>query len=283
MNISVFANLKKENAPDILKKLLSTGKKYNIKFNLLDEIVSKSKFKTLGVNRKKFINNCRYAIVIGGDGTFISAAHLFIDKEIPLLGINVGNFGFLTEVKKDEIEENLFNLCNNKITIEERLILKADLLRKGKKIQDFKAINEAVISKGGLTKVIKLKAYVDKQYIGTFAGDGVMVSTPTGSTGYSLSAKGPIIYPVMDVFILNTICPHTLVFRPIIIPSKSNIIIENISRFNDLNLSIDGFKGIKLQLGDKIILKRYKKNLKFITSPDRNFFDVLRQKFNWVE
>ncbi|MBU1078426.1 MAG: NAD(+)/NADH kinase [Spirochaetes bacterium] len=283
MKISVFVNLKKKNAARVLEKLLTIGEKYRIQFYLLREMVKKSKFNKLGVSQKQFVKNCQYAIVIGGDGTFISAAHLFIDKNIPLLGINVGNFGFLTEVEKDEIEENIQNIRQKKIKIEKRMILDVTLIRKNKKIDQFKAINEAVINKGRVIKVIKSKAYVDNQYIGTFSGDGVMVSTPTGSTGYSLSAEGPIIYPTMESFIFNTICPHTLVFRPIIIPSKSTVTIENITRFNDLVLAIDGFNSIRLKYGDRILIKRYKGDLKLITSPDRNFFDILREKFKWVE
>jgi len=283
LKISVFVNLKKKNAARVLEKLLTIGEKYRIQFYLLREMVKKSKFNKLGVSQKQFVKNCQYAIVIGGDGTFISAAHLFIDKNIPLLGINVGNFGFLTEVEKDEIEENIQNIRQKKIKIEKRMILDVTLIRKNKKIDQFKAINEAVINKGRVIKVIKSKAYVDNQYIGTFSGDGVMVSTPTGSTGYSLSAEGPIIYPTMESFIFNTICPHTLVFRPIIIPSKSTVTIENITRFNDLVLAIDGFNSIRLKYGDRILIKRYKGDLKLITSPDRNFFDILREKFKWVE
>ena len=128
-----------------------------------------------------------------------------------------------------------------------------------------------------------MKAYCDDQYIGTFSGDGAMVSTPTGSTGYSLSAEGPIIYPVMESFIFNTICPHTLSFRPIIMPSSSIITIENISELKSIVLTVDGYKGVNLKKGDKIIIKRYKNNLKLITSAGRNFFDILREKFNWVE
>ncbi len=282
MNISVFINLTKKNADLVLKRLLEAGKKYNINFLLLKDMVKRAEFRHLIVSENKFISRCKYAIVIGGDGTFISAAHLFVDKHVPLLGINIGNFGFLTEVKNEEIEENISILHNNKIRIEQRLILNVILKRKGKIIENFKAINEAVI-KGGLTKVTKLKAYSDNNYIGTFSGDGVMVSTPTGSTGYSLSAKGPIIYPVMEAFIFNTICPHTLTFRPIIIPSRSVITIENTSMLKDIILTVDGLKVVNLLKDDKIIIKRYKNNLKLITSPDRNFFDILRKKFNWVE
>lgn len=283
MNISVFINLKKKNASSVLNRLLDAGKKYNIKFYLLKDMVKNSAYSTLTVSKQKFINNCQYAIVIGGDGTFISAAHLFWDKNIPLLGINVGNFGFLTEVKNEEIEENLSNLVKKKIKIEERLILDVHLKREKKIINRYKAINEAVITKGGFTKVIRLKTYADNHYIGTFSGDGVMISTPTGSTGYSLSANGPIICPTMDNIIINTICPHTLVFRPIILPGDSSIMVENITKFKDLILTIDGFEGIKLKNNDKLIIKQHKKKLKVITSSDRNFFDILREKFNWVE
>jgi len=283
LNISVFINLSKPHAGSVLEALFKAGEKYKISYFLLKDMVQIKKLSRFTVSKKKFINNCKYAIVIGGDGTFISAAHIFADKNVPLLGINIGNFGFLTEVKKEEIEENLANLCNNKIKIEERLILDIQLNRKGKCIKKFKAINEAVITKGGISKVIKLKAFCDDQYIGTFAGDGIMVSTPTGSTGYSLSANGPIIYPVMETFIFNTICPHTLGFRPIIIPSHSIVTVENISEFKDSILTIDGLDDCRLQTGDRIIIKRFKNNLRLITSADRNFFDILREKFNWVE
>lgn len=283
MNISIYVNPAKKDSCEIIKKLLLVGKKYNINFLFLKEMAMIKEFKNLVVCKEEYITKCKYAIVIGGDGTFISAAHLFVDKKVPLLGINTGNFGFLTEVKNNEVEENLFGLVHNKIKIEERLILDVRLKRNGKILYGLLAINEAVVCKGGLTKIIKLRTCCDNRYIGTFSGDGVMVSTPTGSTGYSLSATGPIIYPVMDLFILNTICPHTLVFRPIIIPASSIVTIENINSLDNIILTIDGFKGINLKKDDKIIIKKYKNNLKLITSPDRNFFDILREKFNWVE
>ena len=210
MNISVFVNLNKKNSSKVLNQLLKIGKKYKINFHLLNELIKKTEFKKLGVPLKKFITGANYAIVIGGDGTFISTAHLFLNQNIPLLGINTGNFGFLTEVEENEIEENIKNIVNNKIKIEERIIIVCSLIRNNHIIKRFFAINEVVINKGDLPKLIKIRSYVNNNYIGTFSGDGVMVSTPTGSTAYSLSANGPIIYPTMNAFIINTICPHTL-------------------------------------------------------------------------
>ncbi|MDD5067865.1 MAG: NAD(+)/NADH kinase [bacterium] len=283
--LSVYINAKKKNAGEVLDRLLIIGRKYNIRFLLLDSAVKGTRFSGLGVPAGKFIRECRYVIVIGGDGTFIMASHYFMDMSVPLLGINIGYFGFLTEVEENEseIEENIRNIIYNKIKIEERMVLKGELVRKGRVLKTFRALNEVVINHGSFTKIIKIRAYVNDQYIGTFAGDGVMVSTPTGSTGYSLSASGPIVNPHMDVFIFNTICPHTLTFRPLVISSDSCVVLENIHDQNNVILSFDGFKGIKLKKGDKIVIRRSKRRLKLITSPDRNFYDILREKFKWVE
>lgn len=280
--ISVYINFAKKNSARVLQDLLNIGMQYDIHFMLLKTVVKKTAFKKYGVSLKKFINECTFAIVIGGDGTFISAAHVFMDTSIPLLGINTGNFGFLAEVAEKEISENIKNIVANKIKIEERMILECDIVRHDKVIKSSRAINEFVVHNTKRPKLIKVCASVNNHYIGTFSGDGIIVSSPTGSTAYSLSANGPIVFPTMDSFILNTICPHTLALRPIIIPADASIVLEIISKYNNISFNYDGLYILNLRFGDKIIIKKYRKNLKIITSPDRNFFDILRVKFNWI-
>lgn len=283
MILSVFINLDKKNATGVLDRLLEAGRKHGIVFQLLKKSVQNSRYRALGVSEQAFVSKCRYAVVIGGDGTFISASHYFIDKGVPLMGINIGQFGFLTEVEEDEIEENILKLLHNKIRIEERLVLEGKLVRDGRTQKTFRALNEVVISHGLLSKIIRVRAYVNNHYAGSFTGDGVMVSTPTGSTGYSLSAGGPIVTPAMDVFIFNTICPHTLTFRPLVISSHARVVLENVHPYPNVVMSHDGFEGTPLKKGDKVLIRKFARPLKLITSPDRNFFDILREKFKWVE
>ncbi|MBN1899115.1 MAG: NAD(+)/NADH kinase [Spirochaetes bacterium] len=279
--ISLLVNLSKPEAKNILKVVLEEGAKYGIRF-LLDKECATFLGKKDGVTEKDFLKG-DLALALGGDGTFIRAAGLFFKKNIPLLGIHIGGLGFLTEFKQTEIGIMFKNIAQNHYKIEDRLVIEASVVRKERVIKVIPAFNEVVIHKGGFTRLIQLKSFINGQYIGTFEGDGMIVATPTGSTGYSLSASGPIVVPGMKTIIINTICPHTLGVRPIVVPSSSVIDIHIGTEYKDMVLSIDGSKGLHLKKEDKISIKESKYLMKLIKSPKRNFFDILREKFEWVK
>ncbi len=282
-NISVILNLSKSEAKEVFDIIIQEGEKYGIKFFLEKKIAKAVQKSRYGVSNRKFINNCDMVLAIGGDGTFINAAYIFAKKNVPLLGIHIGGLGFLTEVKASEISETFKNIVHNKFKIEERLMLEARVIRNNKTIKTVTGLNEVVIHKGKFTRIIKLKSYINKQYIGTFEGDGIIVATPTGSTGYSLSASGPIVVPGMKLLIINTICPHTLGIRPIVVPSSSIIDIKIDTEYEDMILSIDGIKALNIKQNDTISITESKYTTKLIKSPKRSFFDILREKFEWVK
>ncbi len=280
--ISIVINLNKKDTAKILKKILQAGVKYKFKFYLRKDDAHNINLSEYGVDDDTFYKKCDVVIVLGGDGTFISAANRFYKNKKPILGIHLGSLGFLTEFKKNEIDILLKYIAENKITVEKRLMIQTDVYRENKLIDSYIGINEAVISKSGFSQIVELKAYVNDNYVGTFRGDGLLVSTPTGSTGYSLAANGPIAVPLTELLVFNTICPHTMSTRPIVLPSSAKIKIEIVKEKKDILLTVDGHRGMYLQVGDKVCVKKSKYKLLVIRAAGRNFFDIMREKFQWI-
>ncbi len=279
--ISVVLNLDKKDALLVFKKLIKKGKKYNLKFQLLPEIAEKINMSGYGTDEKSFYKKCDIVIVLGGDGTIISTANKFYKNKKPIVGIHLGSLGFLTEFKKDEIEFLVKYIASDDIIIEKRMMLETVIFRKGEKINSFVGMNESVISKSGFSQIINLKVFFDEQYVGTFRGDGILISTPTGSTAYSLAANGPIAVPLTELIIFNTICPHTFSTRPIVLNSDSQVQVE-ILQDKEILLTVDGHRGRHLEKNDIVIIRKSKYRLHLIRSPERNFFDILREKFQWI-
>ncbi len=220
-------------------------------------------------------------VVLGGDGTMIRTFRRLERKEIPLLGINLGGLGFLTEVRLDRAGEALADLLGDKLQIQQRNTLEGFCLRDGIEKEFFTALNDAVIGKGGLARVIQMEAFVDDKYLTSYMADGIIMATPTGSTAYSLSAQGPIISPETDVFLLNPICPHTLTNRPIIIDGKRSIRIKMLTSPEGTCLTVDGQIGLPLEEGDEVIVRKGSNELHLLTAPGMNFYGILRSKLNW--
>ncbi|MFH1038578.1 MAG: NAD(+)/NADH kinase [PVC group bacterium] len=220
-------------------------------------------------------------VVLGGDGTMIRTFRQLDRKEIPLLGINLGGLGFLTEVRLDAAEPALENLLLGKLKVEQRNTLDGCCRRNGAEVEFFTALNEIVIGKGGLARVIHLETFVDSDYLTAYMADGIILATPTGSTAYSLSAQGPIISPETDAFLLNPICSHTLTNRPIILGGDREIRIKLISHPPGTVLTVDGQVGFPLQKGDEVIVRRGKSRLHLLTAPGSSYYAILRSKLNW--
>jgi NAD+ kinase len=222
-------------------------------------------------------------IVLGGDGTLLSVARLVEGKDVPILGVNVGGLGFLTEVTHEELYQTLEKVFNNEFIMEERLLLKAQIFRHGELVARSFALNDVMVSKGTLAKMIRLEIYADNQFVSALRGDGVIVSTPTGSTAYSLSAGGPILHPSVDAMILTPICPHTLTNRPIVIPD--HIKIETIlkSKEEGVMATFDGQVGFSLRQEDVVEIRASETKTKLIHSPAIDYYEVLRRKLKWGE
>jgi len=222
-------------------------------------------------------------IVLGGDGTMLNVARLVCEKGVPILGVNLGGLGFITEVQKEEVCNAMDKTLSGEYAVEERLMLTAHIHRHGEKIAEYTVLNDVVINKGALARIIDLETYINKTYVTIFKADGLIVSTPTGSTAYSLSAGGPVLYPTLDCIILTPICPHTLTNRPTVLPDDVliEIILKSVSE--DVFLTLDGQVGFSLRKNDVVEIKRSPFKTRLIIPFERDYFQILRTKLKWGE
>lgn len=199
---------------------------------------------------------------------------------IPLVGINVGHLGFLTESEPSQLDGAIRRIVSGEYHLEGRLMLEAFVYRDRKEIARFTALNDAGIGKGSFARMVKLDVHVDDVYVDTYTGDGVIISTPTGSTAYSLSCGGPIVSPHLQVMLITPVCPHSLYSRPCVIDSSGVVRLTVHARHRDVALSVDGQQGMMLDDGDEILVRRAPYDATFVRWPDREFFDVLRNKLH---
>ena len=244
---------------------------------LLEDVAAMKLQRNDGVPRENVPEKVDLVIVIGGDGTLLSIAHLAAQKNVPVMGVNLGRLGFLTEVPIDEmyLTVDAFLEGNSKI-ISSRQMLEADT-----KGGTFYCLNDFVINKGALGRMIQCAIWIDGKEIATSKADGLIVSTPTGSTAYSLSAGGPIIQPNIPAFIIVPICPHTLSFRPMVISAESTLKIQLITGEEEVWFTLDGQRGGLMEENDTVEVRRSHLTLQLISSPKRNYFDLLQEKLSW--
>jgi len=224
-------------------------------------------------------------IVLGGDGTLLSAARDMAagPTQVPILGVNLGGLGFLTEITLEEIYPVLENILQGKIRVEKRMRLRAEVFRQEKGVGGFSVLNDVVITKSVLARIINLRNQINGVYVTTYRGDGVIISTPTGSTAYSLAAGGPIVYPAMDSILITPICPHTLTNRPLLIPDQAVIEFFLESEESDVSLTLDGQVGLPLRPFDRVVITKAEEPVLFIKSPFKEYFEILRTKLKWGE
>ena len=222
-------------------------------------------------------------VVLGGDGTLLSVARHYAALGVPILGVHVGGLGFLTEISLDELYPSMEKVLAGKYVVEERMMLTARLLRQGQVSWEEHFLNDAVINKGALARIVELATWIDGEYLTTYRADGLIVSTPTGSTAYTLSAGGPIVYPTLRHIILIPICPFTLSNRPIILPDSVTVTVTFEEEVRDAYLTLDGQEGQTLRQEDRVEMFVAPRNLKLILSPHRSYFEILRTKLGWGE
>ncbi len=236
-----------------------------------------------GWRKVEIMQQADLTIVLGGDGTLLSVARQAGQREVPILGVNLGGLGFLTETTTSELLGTLERVLQGDFEVERRSLLETTWTRDGEQLGVFQVLNDVVINKGALARIIDLEVWVDQQYLCTYKADGLIVATPTGSTAYSLSAGGPIIDPGVGVVVLTPICPHTLTNRPIILSDQTAIHIILQTSEEDVILTLDGQEGHPLKAGDRVSIKRSGTSISLIKSPNRTYFDVLRNKLRWGE
>lgn len=220
-------------------------------------------------------------VVLGGDGTFLSVARALGDLPTPIVGINLGDLGFLTEISRESCFQDLEDIIRGDFEIEERMRLEAALKRAGKVIFRQAVLNDVVIAKEALARIIDLKTTIDGRYLTTYRADGLIVATPTGSTAYNLSAGGPIVYPTAQAMILSPICSFTLTNRPIILPAHVQVEVEVGPRGEDVVLTCDGQVGHNLVPLDVVVITAARSPVRMLKAPAMDYFEVLRTKMKW--
>lgn len=261
---------------DLLKWL--KGKKYK----LITEKKTARILKIKGYPRNDIPLKSDVIIVFGGDGTLLSVARLVGNSGVPILGVNLGGLGFITELSRNEVRNNINLIFSEDCCFEERIMMLADVYRGGKKIAQHNALNDVVLNKSALARMFEIDIRINKQYVTTFRVDGLIVSTPTGSTGHSLSAGGPILYPTLESFLMTPICPHTLTSRPIVLPDTF-VLEASIRSGDDVYLTLDGQVGLPLQVKDKVRIKKADYKTRFLVLHGRDYFQILRAKLKWGE
>ena len=221
-------------------------------------------------------------LVLGGDGTLLSMARLVGDLGVPILGVNLGGLGFLTALTVDELFPALEAYLDDGLVIEERMMLAASVSRQGERLSEYVALNDMVITKSAMSRIIRLEVAVDGQLATGYRADGLIISTPTGSTAYSLSAGGPIVFPTMDAVVLTPICSHTLTNRPIVLPGSQRIEVTLLTD-QDVMLTADGQVGFALKPLDTVEVRRAAARIRLLRFPQKHFFSVLRTKLKWGE
>jgi len=234
-------------------------------------------------SKKEMALKADLIISLGGDGTLLNIAPLVERPEVPILGVNLGGLGFITEVAVDELEPVLSKTLSGDYEVEKRMTLEVRVLGKNGRPHKFRVLNDVVIAKGARSRIIDLETYTGKDYLCTYRADGLIISTPTGSTAYSLAAAGPILEPTLGAIVLSPICPHTLTHRPIVVPSNA-VIRVTLRSFGDTVILIpDGQQGIRLNNGDRVEARDYGLPVSLIRLPSRSYYEILREKLKWGE
>lgn len=222
-------------------------------------------------------------VVLGGDGTLLSVARLVDGLHVPILGVNLGGLGFLTATTLEALFPTLEAVLRGEYAAEERLVLTVTLTRAGASLADLLALNDVVVAKGALGRLIDLDVRADGQPMTAYRADGLIIATPTGSTAYNLSAAGPILFPTMDAVVLTPICSHTLTNRPIVLPASTALEVTLLSDAPDVVLSVDGQPGPPLAAGDVVRVGQAGARIRLIRDPRKSYFEVLRTKLKWGE
>ena len=222
-------------------------------------------------------------IVLGGDGTLIAAARAFAETRTPILSVNLGSLGFLTEVPLSDLYGTLDAWCSDEAMIDTREMMHAELRRDGVTLQSWTALNDVVVSKGTIARMADFRVEIDSQLVANFRADGIIVSTATGSTAYNLAANGPIVMPSVSATVITPICPHLLTLRPIVVPSSSTVCMHVTGVPNETYLTVDGQEAVPLQLGDHISCRRSANVVRLLRHQPNGLFNVLRSKLKWGE
>lgn len=286
MKFGIVGNLEKETLGEAVLRLLKTSEKRFVEFTVHDEIakiVNKETGKRT-IQKKhtapldEIASECDMLIAFGGDGTILSAARLVGRAAVPILGVNLGKLGFLAELSVDEVESFVDDILNNQHVVVDRMVVK--VTAEGEDMQFF-GVNDVVIDKSNSSRVIEMETYVNNDYLMTYRGDGIIVSTPTGTTGYSLATGGPIVVPTSDVLTISPICPHSLTARSVIVPDSSVVRVHVESKHQHVRITADGQQEKLLTPPVNLFVQKADYTIKLVKRKDKSYYDVLRSKLMW--
>ena len=278
--IGIIANVRKEKAPELITRLKSWAEDRGVEV-VLEREIAKRMADPRGVDREEIGSRVDMIVAFGGDGTLLMAARSVRKFNVPILGINLGAFGYLTVFNLNEMIEALEMIYRGDYRTEKRMMLDVLVRGGGKTQEDYSVLNDVVINRGNLSRMVDLEVIVDDRYLTTYKADGLIISTPTGSTAYSLSAGGPIVFPVLDSIIINPICPHTLTNRPVMLPESASIRVVLWTKGLGATATLDGQLSFDLRSGDSIVIRKSKYVTNLVTSPRREYLQILRSKLGW--
>ncbi|MCL6610997.1 MAG: NAD(+)/NADH kinase [Peptococcaceae bacterium] len=277
-SIGIMANLGKTGLEDLVGKICHWFLSRGINITAQPDLAERLGCGIRAASLEEMVRGIECLLVIGGDGTILNSARAAAASGVPVLGINLGHLGFLSEIDLPDLQSGLESVVNRDYHIEERMMIEASVLRGGEEVGKSMGLNDAVITKGAFARLIFLETRVDGEPVGTYPADGIIVSTPTGSTAYSLSAGGPVVTPDLDLMLITPICPHALWARPIVISPDCLVEVELMSDKGEVMLTIDGQHGLELVKNDVVRVARAPFKVRFIRLKTRNFFRVLKQK-----
>ena len=278
--IGIFCKPKAPSAAKILGKLIPWLRNQNY-YIFLDAGTAAIISEASSHEKSEISQQSDLLIVLGGDGTLLGVARAAHPFKVPILAVNLGSLGFLAEISIEELYSTLKNILAGKFEIENRMLLNACIWRSKEKVEDHNVLNDVVINKGAVARVINLQVLVNGQYMTSYRADGLIIATPTGSTAYSLSAGGPIIHPSMHTLVLSPICPFTLTNRSILIPDQSIIQVKLAAEYDDVRVTLDGQEGYDMKAEDILEIKKTKTTLQLIRGPNKNYYQILRDKLHW--
>jgi NAD+ kinase len=280
--VGVFSKPNAPRAVKVVPALLEWVGKHGIEARLDNETAHYAGIPA-GLDREQVPENCDLAIVLGGDGTLLSAARAIGNRAIPLLAVNLGGLGFLTSITTDDLFSELERAITGDLKITRRRMLRVHVVRGHETVAEYQALNDVVIAKSQIARIVDLEAWADGSFVCAYKADGLIICTPTGSTAYSLSAAGPIIFPTVNAICLTPICPHTLTNRPLIIPGEMGVRVVSREAQEEAFLTVDGQIGGPLEAGDAVECAISDFDVLLVRPPHKTFFDVLRQKLKWGE
>jgi len=281
-NIAIFAKVHDPRCQDVAVELIAWLEGRGLT-PLVEPHLSRHLQVREGAGSADIPESADLVVVLGGDGTLISVARLVGNREVPILGVNLGSLGFLTEITLDELYPALESCLSGDYRVSERMMLRASIERDGEEIQTHRVLNDVVINKGALARIVDLETTVSGSYLTTFKADGLIISTPTGSTGYSLAAGGPIVHPALECLVVTPICPHTLTNRPIVVDAGATVTVTLKSAHEDVFVTLDGQVGMELKPGDVVRVRRAEHRTRLVISRSKDYFEVLRTKLKWGE